>query len=188
MLISSIFAAAAAAQRHLDNADIRSCVIGGLALQRWGQTRLTTNVDFTLVTLKGEEERVVETLVRLFKPRFPGAMEHALHHRVYLASGEHDVPLDFSLGALDLEIRTIERATRFDFGEAQLTTCSAEDQVVYKTFAARGQDWVDVEGILLRQLGKLNWDQILAELRPLADLKEAPQLVDRLIELRDHLA
>jgi hypothetical protein len=34
---------------------------------------------------------------------------------------------------------------------AGIRTCSAEDLIVYKAFADRPRDWVDVKGILLRQ-------------------------------------
>jgi hypothetical protein len=65
-----------------------------------------------------------------------------------------------------------------------LLTCSAEDLVVMKSFAGRGQDWVDVERVIVRQTGKLDWGYILEHLRELAALKESPQIVDRLITLR----
>ncbi len=188
MLTSSIFPAAFAAQRQLDEAGIRSCIIGGIALQRWGETRLTTGVDFTLAALIGTEQEVVTTLANLFRPRFPDADRQALAHRVYLALGEQGVALDFSLGSLDFELRAIDRATRFDFGSGLVRTCSAEDLVVYKAFAGRDKDWVDLNGVILRQGPKLNWPQILEELKPLADLKEAPELVNKLIALRDRLA
>jgi predicted nucleotidyltransferase len=61
-----------------------------------------------------------------------------------------------------------------------LRTCSAEDLIVLKAFAGRGQDWVDVERIVVRQTGKLDWDYIRDQLRPLAALKEAPEILDQL--------
>ena len=47
-----------------------------------------------------------------------------------------------------------------------LLTCSAEDLIVLKAFADRDQDWLDIEGILFRQKGLLDWDYILTELTP----------------------
>jgi predicted nucleotidyltransferase len=83
----------------------------------------------------------------------------------------------------------VVRASRFEFlpGIA-LPTCSAEDLVVLKAFADRGQDWLDVEGILLRQRGRLDWDYLLSQLAPLADLKEAPHILARLQRLRKETA
>ncbi|MEO7083681.1 MAG: hypothetical protein ABI442_20690 [Gemmatimonadaceae bacterium] len=61
-----------------------------------------------------------------------------------------------------------------------LRTCSAEDLIVHKAFAARPQDWVDVEGVILKQKGRLTWPQIWSDLSELAELKGAPELVDEL--------
>jgi len=45
-----------------------------------------------------------------------------------------------------------ERASAFEFEPGVLVrTCSAEDLVVLKVFAGRPQDWIDVEGTIVRQ-------------------------------------
>jgi hypothetical protein len=55
---------------------------------------------------------------------------------------------------------------------------------VLKVFADRPRDWLDVEGVLIRHAGRLDWAMIGAELAPLLELKEAPDLLDRLDQLR----
>ena len=64
-------------------------------------------------------------------------------------------------------------------------TCSAEDLVVHKAFANREQDWADIERILMRQIKRLNVDLIFKELRPLLELKEAPEIEDRLRKMME---
>lgn len=82
----------------------------------------------------------------------------------------------------------IERASLHDYAPAcSLRTASAEDVIVLKAFADRPQDWLDIEGMIARQKGKLDWHQIEQELRPLSELKEAPEILDRLQELRQKL-
>jgi hypothetical protein len=49
-----------------------------------------------------------------------------------------------------------------------------------KAFAARPKDWLDIEGIIIRQTGKLDWSYIQRQLRPLAELKSDPELWDEL--------
>ncbi len=68
-----------------------------------------------------------------------------------------------------------------------MITCSAEDLIVLKTFADRARDWTDVEGIIMRQGNSLDVDYIIKELTPLCDLKEAPEIVDKLQKLIKHL-
>ena len=61
-----------------------------------------------------------------------------------------------------------------------MTTCSAEDLVVHKAFAGRDLDWGDVERVLIRQHGKLNFGQIRSELTPLLELKGEREALDKL--------
>jgi hypothetical protein len=56
-----------------------------------------------------------------------------------------------------------------------------------KAFASRPRDWIDVEGIIVRQTGKLDWTYIDQELRPLAELKEAPEILGELEKRRKEL-
>jgi hypothetical protein len=47
-------------------------------------------------------------------------------------------PVDIAIGAIDFELRCIERASAFDFGgEMRLFICSAENLIVMKVFANR---------------------------------------------------
>jgi hypothetical protein len=46
-------------------------------------------------------------------------------------------------------------------------------------------DWSDVERVIARQHGKLDWDQIVAELKPLLELKGAVEAMDRLLKVRE---
>jgi hypothetical protein len=56
--------------------------------------------------------------------------------------------------------------------------------IVLKAFAGRGRDWVDVEGMIVRQKGKLDWDYIREQLAPLAELKDSPGIMEQLEALR----
>jgi hypothetical protein len=54
-----------------------------------------------------------------------------------------------------------------------------------KAFAARPQDWIDIEGVLIRQRRLLDWSYIYTNLEPLAELKEMPVLVGQLRRLEE---
>jgi hypothetical protein len=55
--------------------------------------------------------------------------------------------------------------------------------VILKAFAGRAQDWIDVEGIIVRQGAALDRRLVLADLRPLLELKEDATAEPRLLEL-----
>ncbi len=180
-----VFRSAAELQSVCEHHDWRFCFIGGVALQRWGEPRFTRDADITLITGIGGEEPFVDALLARFEGRIPDARDFALRHRVLLLRSASGVGLDVALGALPFEESAVRRSSHFEYpGGLRLRTCSAEDLIVFKAFAARGQDWVDVERILIRQGSALDWDYVLLHLRPLAEIKEAPEILVRLEQLR----
>lgn len=180
---------AAELQALLDAAAWQNCLIGGLVLQRWGEPRLTKDVDLTVLTGFGGEEKVVDLLLGRFAGRRPDTREFALQNRVLLIQSADGIGIDVALGALPFEEHVMERASCFDFlPDCRLRTCSAEDFIVMKAFASRERDWLDVETVLIRQGERLNWKQIMAELMPLSELKEAPEIPGRLEKLRRKVA
>lgn len=157
------------------------CFIGGIAVQRWGEPRMTQDVDLTLLTGFGKEEHFTDVLLRTFTGRRTDAREFALSRRVLLIRTGSGVDVDIALGALPFEERSIRRASVWSWAADQsLITCSAEDLVVHKAFAGRDLDWGDIERVLIRQYGKLSLDQIRSELKPLLELKGEPDALDKL--------
>ena len=83
----------------------------------------------------------------------------------------------------------VRRATAFAFApEVSLVTCSAEDLIVQKAFAGRSRDWADVEGVIVRQTGALDWDYVHEQLVPLCEAKEDSIILPRLDEVRRRAA
>src|SRR5438045_9095727 len=83
----------------------RFCFIGGVAIQRWGEPRLTQDVDLTLLTGFGCEEKFVDPLLEAFRPRRADARQFALGSRVLLVQTSGGVPLDSALGAFPFGAR-----------------------------------------------------------------------------------
>ena len=79
------------------------------------------------------------------------------------------------------EERAVDRASGFAIGDGEsVTTCSAEDLVVHKAFAARDKDWLDIRGIVTRQGGALDHALIWTELQPLLELRDDASIEHRL--------
>lgn len=183
--MNALIRAAADLQAVCVNQGWRYCFIGGLAVQRWGEPRETVDVDLTLITGFTDESAFVRTLVQSFEPRVEDVEAFARANRVLLLRSASGVGLDIALGGLPFEESAVARSTLFTFPpNVSLRTCSAEDLIVFKAFADRPKDWVDVEGILIRQSPSLDWSYIRRMLAELAELKEAPELVDKLERLR----
>ena len=163
----------------------RFCFIGGLAVLRWGETRVTLDVDLNILTGFGGEDQVIEAMLADFVPRMPSAREFAQRNRVLLLNSTRAIGIDVSLGALPFEESVIERASNFVYDTGiELRTCSAEDLIVMKLFASRPGDIRDVEGIAIRNRGSLDWRYVEEQLAPLAELKEDPEIMKTLDRLR----
>lgn len=159
-------------------------MIGGVAVQRWGDPRQTRDVDLTLLTGLGGEEAFVDPILEHYTPRITDARRFALERRVLLVGTSAGIPLDISLGGLPYEARVVERSTPFEVERGvSLSTCSAEDLVILKVFAGRPQDWIDVESVIVRQGPALDRTLAIVEARPLLDLKDDDAAERRLQEL-----
>lgn len=163
-------------QRLLEAQRWSFCFIGGLALQRWGEPRVTLDVDLSLLTGFGQEESFIRFLLDHYEPRRNDAARFALQYRVVLLKNRAGVGIDIALAALPFEEDVIRRSSLADYLPGiRLRTCSAEDLIVMKAFAGRNRDWQDVTTIVQRQGNVLDVPYIVRQLSPLLDAKEDVQ-------------
>jgi hypothetical protein len=182
--VNRLVAAAVEIEEHCRRNGWRACVIGGLAVLRWGEPRTTQDVDITLLTGFGGEAPYVDSLLAAFAGRLPDARDFALRHRVVLLASRGGVPIDVALGAMPFEQRAVSRASVFEIEPgAPITTCGREDLIVLKAFAGREKDWLDIEGIVARQAGCIDTRLVWQELLPLLELKDAGDTRPRLERL-----
>lgn len=179
--LSRVFSAAVELQLFCEEQAYDFCFIGGLALQRWGEPRLTRDADVSLLTGFGNEERYVDALLNHFEPSREEARQIALVHRVLYIQASNGIHLDVALAAIPFEEACIVRASIWEPGDqVRVRTCSAEDLIVHKAFADRGKDWVDIEGILIRQGSGLKFSQIISDLSQFTESMERPDILVRL--------
>jgi len=186
--MNELFDAALEVQQSFIRRNWRFCIIGGLAVVRWGEPQATQDVDISLWTGFGNEQGYVQQILTEFRGRIPDAAQFALQNRVVLVSASNGRPIDIGLAGIPFEQRMIDRASAFAFAPGvSLITCSAEDLVVLKAFAGRPRDWNAIEGVLICQTANLDWAYINEQLLPLCELKEDPDTPVRLEQLRRQL-
>jgi hypothetical protein len=162
----------------LDDVDVRACVIGALAVLRWGEPRATSDVDFSALAQFGDEGRVIDVLLGRFAPRRPDAKDFALANRVLLLRTQGGVDVDVALAAFPFEIEALELASAWDIVPGvSLRTCGAAHLVIYKLVAGRTHDLSDMESIVRRQGDALDVDCIRRWGREFAELKGDPDLL-----------
>ncbi|MDA0588920.1 MAG: hypothetical protein O2820_14095 [Planctomycetota bacterium] len=183
--MSPLFEAALEIQSFCRNQEWEFCIIGGLAVARWGEPRATLDVDVSLLTGLGNERTVIDQLLSQFHPREAGVAGFAVESRVLLVNAANKVPIDIALAAFPFEEQLIRRASDFRFSnDAAIRTASAEDIIVLKSFSGRDKDWLDVRGIVTRQNQRLDWDYTVENLQMLCEMNEDLSPLDRLAEFR----
>ena len=166
------------------------CFIGGVAIQRWSEPRLTKDMDLTLLTGFGSEEPYIDFLLQHFESRVSNARDFALTNRILLLKTPEGTGIDIALGGLPFEEDAVRRSQMLEYAPGiSLRICTAEDLLVMKCFASRPLDWNDVRGILVRQgTRRLDWKYIRRQLTPLCEIKEAPEILTHLEKLRQEIA
>lgn len=155
-------------------------IIGGLAVQRWGQPRLTRDVYFTVLLPPGGEEPALREIVAAFPPRIDEAVRFALEHRVLPVEGPGGSEADISLGLPGYEEEALARAVPYDLGGGRaVRMCSAEDLLIHKALAGRPQDVLDIEGIVARQGKALDVAYVRRWLGELAGISSDAEVVAR---------
>src|SRR4030042_5808892 len=147
--------------QFFENNTIPYAIIGGIAVQLWGEPRFTRDVDVTILVPYDQETATLHKIFYRFKPRISNAFEFAFKHRVCLIYSSNECEIDISLGIQGYEEILIQRAAIWKpFREKKCKICTAEDLIIHKAVSGRLQDILDIEGVMLRQRGKLDIDYV----------------------------
>lgn len=185
--LADLISAAARLQASWRSMGFEFCFIGGLAVQHWGEPRQTNDVDATIWTEFGNERPVIQKLMEQLPGRIEHADQFALVNRVLLVQEASGVDVDISLAAFPYEQELIHRSREQSFRGEGLVICGPSDLIILKAFANRPRDWQDIRGVMIRSGSQLDWQLIESELQVLAELKEEPEILEQLHNLRSEL-
>jgi len=150
-----IEAALAVHEFFFERLKLNYAVIGGIALQFWGEPRFTHDLDVTV-----QDRLDLPELVRLttdaFGSRVPDPDTFARETRMLLVRvAEVDVDIAVALRGYEDSLFARIRSIEVEPGR-RLNICSAEDLIIHKALAGRPQDLADVQGVIQRQGMKLD--------------------------------
>jgi hypothetical protein len=127
-------------------------IIGGVAVQYWGEPRLTGDVDITAAVPLEKAEDFVQLIVSHFTPRVSNPLDFALKTRMILIRASNGFKIDISMSLPGYEDEVMARAVEYELATGkQIRLCSAEDLIIHKTVAGRPQDLYDIESVVYRQ-------------------------------------
>lgn len=155
-------------------------LIGGLAVQYWGEPRLTVDADVTVSAPLNDPEGFVRALIERFPSRIDDPIAFARRSRMVLIRTSNGCPVDVSLALPGYEDEVMRRAVDYELepGKA-IRLCSAEDLIIHKAVAGRPQDLRDIEGVIARHHRTLDIAYIRRWLTEFADILADPELLQR---------
>lgn len=138
----------------LDRAGIPYMVIGGQAVLRYGEARLTRDID---LTLGADVDRLPDVLSVTAECGFDVLVDPEPFVRETMVLPCSDpgsgIRLDLVFSFSPYEREAIARALPVTIGATQVRFATMEDLVIHKVIAGRPRDMEDVRGILLRNPG-----------------------------------
>jgi len=154
-------------------------IIGGMAVQYWGEPRFTQDVDLTIAAPLDDPDRLIRAIVEQFSSRIEDPTAFALRNRVLLVRASNGCPVDISLALPGYEDELMRRAVLYELASGRMVRlCSAEDLIIHKAVAGRPQDVRDIEGVVYRQRDRLDARYIRRWLKEFADLLARPDILD----------
>jgi len=155
-------------------------IIGGLAVQYWGEPRLTGDVDLTAAIPLEKAEEFVKIIVDHFTPRVSNPLDFARKTRMILIRASNGFKIDISMSLPGYEDEVMERVVEYELETGKpIRLCSAEDLIIHKTVAGRPQDLYDIESVVYRQGKVLDIKYIRFWLREFSLILENPEMPER---------
>ena len=162
----------------LDERRLSYMKVGGFANLYWGVERFTRDVDITLEIDDSALAGLIAELAQSFRITVANPLEFAKRNRLVRVQTHTGVDIDLILAALPYESAALRRAVAVELGGRIVKLCSAEDLLIHKLSSERTQDAVDVEGIMVRQSGRLDLSYLEPLVRQLAAGLERPEIVE----------
>lgn len=163
----------------LDENNVPFAVIGGIANAERGRPRATEDADLKILI----RDKTISEFRKLAEERFTphrrpwlGKAESAL---IVSVEPEPGMVVDMLAAVFPYEERAIQRAEIIKVDGVPLPICTAEDLIIHKAISNRSQDWIDIEGVLIRQRGKLDLSYIRNWLTQFAEALENPEILTR---------
>jgi predicted nucleotidyltransferase len=167
------------AHKFFTDQGVPYAIIGGMAVQYWGEPRLTQDIDLTVSAPLDEQVGFIQAILDQFHPRIEDALDFAQKNRVVLVQASNGLPLDISLGLPGYEDEMMRRVNEIELAPGKaVRLCSAEDLIIHKAVAGRAQDIRDIEGVLIRRGKALDAGYVRRWLKEFADATGDQNLIE----------
>jgi len=128
--------------------EINYAIIGGIALIAHGINRTTEDIDITLKLNLEDLERIGKKILEKFEPIHQNPVQ--FFQRNFVLPVIHPVTkigIDFAAGLSSFDLNVVKRKVKLEFLSLTLPFASIEDIIIYKLFAFRNKDFLDLSEI-----------------------------------------
>jgi len=172
-------------QERLQEADIPSVVIGGVAVALWGEPRVTRDVDLKILLGREEADRLLAVLTPDYTPLLPDPRRALTEQAMLFVQDSAETRLDLLLADTPYDVQAIRRGQSVEVEPgATICVCSPEDLVIYKLVSTRLRDHEDAASVVRRQGDKLDDRYVLHWLRQFEQALNDSTLVAEYTRLR----
>ncbi len=169
----------------LSSLKIDYVVLGGIGVSIYGEPRLTLDIDINIML---DEEKIDDFLKEAKKYGFypiTSSIKRFVHKTgvipMRFSKGKVTGICDFIIAENPIEYLSIRRGRFKKINSTKVKLVTPEDLIIHKITSSRPRDLEDVQGILMRQKGKLDIKYIKYWLEKLAKANHKPELL-RLFE------
>lgn len=164
--MENLFRSIQALQRRLNEANIPSVVIGGLAVGAYGEPRVTRDADLKVLLGRDDVERLLRVLASDYMSLLPDPGQALRKQAMIFVQDAAGARLDLLLADTPYDVLAIQRGRDVEV-QPGLTVqmCSPEDLIIYKLISTRLRDREDAAGVIRRQDNKLDDAYVIDWLR-----------------------
>jgi predicted nucleotidyltransferase len=158
-------------------------LIGGMANMVWGKSRLTQDLDISLLCRDENIPVFIEKLNKKFKILPADPVSFLKQTGVLPVMGGDGIRIDLIFARLPYEENAIKRAATVQFGKLSVKVCTIEDLIIHKIISKRPIDIEDVRWVIKRQWHRLNRDYLDPHVKELSHLLENPEIWQQYLSL-----
>jgi hypothetical protein len=127
-------------------------VIGGQALLRYGEARLTKDIDITLGLFPNQAAVVLQVIDKLGFKILVDDVDNFLSKTFVLPvlDPQSSIRVDLIFALSEYEAGALLRCQPVDLNGVEVSFISPEDLIIHKVIAARPRDLEDVKNVLLK--------------------------------------
>jgi len=183
--VEALFESIVTLQELLRSKDLRSAVIGGIAVGVWGEPRVTRDVDLKVLLGRDDSSRLLDVIKSDYTALQPDPLLALTRTGILFVRDQMGTRIDLLLSDTVFDREVVERAVSVEVepGSAVIV-CRPEDLVIYKLISTRLRDHEDAAGVIRRQESKLDDCYILDWLKQFEQALDDSTLIEEFERLR----